>query len=189
MMRVAGGHLEVTCLDRCYTQSIPIPSSAVKQGSDAGNKKVSTIGRYSSSGGYDDSGDVVVGVTLLPGPTPLSAGRDGDGDAKTAVTTAVVCFENGVMKLMDVNEMVLQQKLQIWQSMYATVSDERSQGGIVGALAKNELLQELGESLLGPGSKPRTDSDMPKHGKEDEKNEAHVGGNTWAGLLPSSIVV
>lgn len=25
------------------------------------------------------------------------------------------------------------------------------------------------------------DTSGPKHGKEDEKNEPHVGGNTWAG--------
>lgn len=30
-------------------------------------------------------------------------------------------------------------------------------------------------------SKPRFGVDKPKHGKEDEKNEPHVGGNTWAG--------
>lgn len=27
----------------------------------------------------------------------------------------------------------------------------------------------------------RLDTQGPKHGKEDEKNEPHVGGNTWAG--------
>ena len=28
---------------------------------------------------------------------------------------------------------------------------------------------------------PKTGLDKPKHGKEDAKNEPHVGGNTWAG--------
>jgi hypothetical protein len=28
---------------------------------------------------------------------------------------------------------------------------------------------------------PRTGLGSPKHGKEDPKNEPHVGGNTWAG--------
>ena len=27
----------------------------------------------------------------------------------------------------------------------------------------------------------KTGLDKPKHGKEDAKNEPHVGGNTWAG--------
>lgn len=27
----------------------------------------------------------------------------------------------------------------------------------------------------------RLDAQSPKHGKEDPKNEPHVGGNTWAG--------
>lgn len=27
----------------------------------------------------------------------------------------------------------------------------------------------------------RLDANNPKHGKEDPKNEPHVGGNTWAG--------
>eukprot|EP00952_Eustigmatos_sp_NYUAD-ZCMA_P005492 23940-Eustigmatos_ZCMA.PRE.1 len=30
-------------------------------------------------------------------------------------------------------------------------------------------------------STPKTSASTPKHGKEDEKNEPHVGGNTWAG--------
>ncbi|CAM9191702.1 unnamed protein product [Chrysoparadoxa australica] len=30
-------------------------------------------------------------------------------------------------------------------------------------------------------SVPKTGLDTPKHGREDEKNEPHVGGNTWAG--------
>lgn len=30
-------------------------------------------------------------------------------------------------------------------------------------------------------STPRTRTDMPKHGKVDENNDPHVGGNTWAG--------
>ena len=30
-------------------------------------------------------------------------------------------------------------------------------------------------------AKPKTGLDKPKHGKEDPKNEPHVGGNTWAG--------
>lgn len=33
----------------------------------------------------------------------------------------------------------------------------------------------------GAWSKPRTGTDLPKHGKEDPKNAPHVGGNTWAG--------
>ena len=33
----------------------------------------------------------------------------------------------------------------------------------------------------GSWSKPKTGTDLPKHGREDPKNEAHVGGNTWAG--------
>lgn len=27
----------------------------------------------------------------------------------------------------------------------------------------------------------RLETQGPKHGKEDEKNDPHVGGNTWAG--------
>ena len=30
-------------------------------------------------------------------------------------------------------------------------------------------------------STPKTRSSMPKHGKVDENNDPHVGGNTWAG--------
>ena len=38
-------------------------------------------------------------------------------------------------------------------------------------------------SLFTGSSLPRLVSliDAPKHGKEDPKNEPHVGGNTWAG--------
>ena len=30
-------------------------------------------------------------------------------------------------------------------------------------------------------SKPKFETDMPKHGKVDPENQPHVGGNTWAG--------
>ena len=30
-------------------------------------------------------------------------------------------------------------------------------------------------------STPRTDANMPKHGKIDPENKPHVGGNTWHG--------
>ena len=44
-------------------------------------------------------------------------------------------------------------------------------------------LVAIKENVRGEGgiSTPRTRTSSPKHGKVDEKNQPHVGGNTWAG--------
>jgi hypothetical protein len=64
-------------------------------------------------------------------------------------------------------------------------------GGVAGAGASSDLaaaiaapptIQELKQWYTSPESTPRVESSgKVKHGKEDEKNEPHVGGGTWAG--------
>lgn len=53
----------------------------------------------------------------------------------------------------------------------------------VAAYAQNELgaLRRQRELQVTVESKSGKDVSAPKHGKEDPKNEPHVGGNTWAG--------
>jgi len=46
---------------------------------------------------------------------------------------------------------------------------------------KNMVGQGEGDARLEYERHSGLDTDKPKHGKEDPKNEPHVGGNTWAG--------
>ena len=57
--------------------------------------------------------------------------------------------------------------------MYGIASD--NEGSSVGASSGVVYRRPDGTSV------PKTGVGAPKHGKEDAKNEPHVGGNTWAG--------
>lgn len=46
---------------------------------------------------------------------------------------------------------------------------------------RDRVFQDYKARPEGSPSTPRTGLNAPKHGKEDAKNEPHVGGNTWAG--------
>lgn len=113
----------------------------------------------------------VVGTALL-----------GDGAGENSNMTAVVCYSNGVMRMFDTDELYLQKKLSDWRSLLghnATKSESGSGGSVA---APSDQVQELLEKLKmheNLKSKPKTESSMPKHGKDDDKQ--HVGGNTWAG--------
>lgn len=100
-------------------------------------------------------------------------------------STAAVVHRNGTVRLFDTDERELQRKLHQWESL---LGHHRKQndgtlsrlGDKVGLdLTEKERIQQLLEQLNSPPSKPRTESSMPKHGKDDDKQ--HVGGNTWAG--------
>ena len=61
-----------------------------------------------------------------------------------------------------------------------------SQERYSGRLSDEEIRKKLftnrnGTDRFEGTSFPKTDMSGPKHGKEDENNEPHVGGNTWAG--------
>lgn len=56
--------------------------------------------------------------------------------------------------------------------------------------------EELRNAVFKPNARkyglhsvPRTGLDSPKHGKEDRKNEPHVGGNTWAGQDSTNVII
>jgi hypothetical protein len=96
-----------------------------------------------------------------PSPAPRSGG---DGDD-------LVCLvhRNGSVKFFDTNHERLARDLGTWQSMFPA-----ERGGGRGL----EITRTGGPDETGS---PKTGLDAPKHGKEDAKNEPHVGGNTWAG--------
>ena len=102
----------------------------------------------------------------------------GSGENKTAV----VCYSNGVMRMFDTDEGYLQNKLSDWRSLLGHNAGKAESGNGPNVAAPSDQVQELLEKLKmheNLTSKPKTESSMPKHGKDDDKQ--HVGGNTWAG--------
>lgn len=80
---------------------------------------------------------------------------------------------SGSIRVFDTNPTTLSRSLQEWKEMVGLeVREGRMQQGVDGSL-KARSADEKG--------KPKFGIDKPKHGKEDPKNEPHVGGNTWAG--------
>lgn len=99
-------------------------------------------------------------------------------------STAAVVHRNGTVRLFDTDEAELQRKLGQWKSLLGHNKQAPGALGKLGDkagldLTDKERIQQLLEKLESPPSKPRTEANMPKHGKDDDK--AHVGGNTWAG--------
>lgn len=75
----------------------------------------------------------------------------------------------GTIRFFEMDVKSLTANMASWQQMMGLSSSENTNG-------------KLSEQRDSEGkSKPRFGVDKPKHGKEDEKNEPHVGGNTWAG--------
>jgi hypothetical protein len=72
-------------------------------------------------------------------------------------------------------------ELEAWRAMRGTaesdslLSIELSDNATATAEQQQQQREADGTSV------PKTGVDTPKHGKEDEKNEPHVGGNQWAG--------
>lgn len=85
------------------------------------------------------------------------------GDVIALVTAS------GVVKIIDQNRGRTQHDLNNWASMFP---HERKSNSIISTRQQRDADEK--------GS-PKTGLNAPKHGKEDPKNEIHVGGNTWAG--------
>ncbi|KAH9163007.1 hypothetical protein LEN26_000697 [Aphanomyces euteiches] len=76
---------------------------------------------------------------------------------------------DGRLRVWQVDSEALQQDLKTWMAMFDLD-------------VLNGTKEPLSLKYLADGtSVPRTGVSLPKHGKEDPKNEPHVGGNTWAG--------
>jgi hypothetical protein len=84
-----------------------------------------------------------------------------------------VALSNGVVNFYDCHHARLQRDLQSWRKMFP--ADRRDNWG---KMTGGGAVPTRGADQAGS---PRTGLGAPKHGKEDPKNEIHIGGNTWAG--------
>jgi hypothetical protein len=82
---------------------------------------------------------------------------------------AAVLDSQGCIRFFEMDDMAIDGSMRNWKQMMG-VSEKRDT-----STAFDKERGSEGES------KPKFGVDKPKHGKEDEKNEPHVGGNTWAG--------
>jgi hypothetical protein len=70
-------------------------------------------------------------------------------------------------------------ELEAWRAMRGTAESDSLLSIEVSDTATTEQQQQQREA--DGTSVPKTGLDAPKHGKEGENNDPHVGGNTWAG--------
>lgn len=75
---------------------------------------------------------------------------------------------NGQIRVWQFDQAALDHELGLWKQMVGYVDTE-------------QLAMKVNGQPVGQPSTPRTGLDSPKYGKDDPKNEPHVGGNTWAG--------
>eukprot|EP00624_Nannochloropsis_granulata_P001880 evm.model.NODE_19120_length_25721_cov_24.254967.6 len=91
-------------------------------------------------------------------------------------------LNDDTLRIIETEEGALKRQLQEWKLMFP--------GGIEGReellSLKQQQQQQQQQREGGKESIPKTGLNKPKHGKEDEKNEVHVGGNTWAGGVGGS---
>lgn len=85
----------------------------------------------------------------------------------------VTLHEDGNVRIWQFDQAALDRELKLWKQLVG-FSDPDGHHNRSGAL-------ELKLNGQSPESTPRTGLDAPKYGKEDPKNDPHVGGNTWAG--------
>ena len=105
----------------------------------------------------------------------------GEGTAAGVVVVAVDELEDGTVamltgegeiRLLELDDENLARNLEDWKLMYGIDREAMRRSGI---RLMDESRGEDGQST------PKTGTSRPKHGREDDKNEPHVGGNTWAG--------
>jgi hypothetical protein len=90
-----------------------------------------------------------------------------------AWSVTAVLDSQGCIRLFETLDSSLDSSKKLWKRVMGVVERESVSGELQGDRGKDGT------------SKPRFGVDKPKHGKEDEKNEPHVGGNTWAGTNSS----
>eukprot|EP00041_Stephanoeca_diplocostata_P021699 m.509785 g.509785 ORF g.509785 m.509785 type:complete len:1988 (-) comp21889_c0_seq22:1623-7586(-) len=110
------------------------------------------------AGGITHKPATLVGLHACPDGTTLTADSAGD------------------FHVWELDVASLQTSMQTWRQMIGTgVLGASAQGSRLSAEYKNIQGRKEFERYSGLGNT------APKHGKEDPKNEPHVGGNTWAG--------
>lgn len=86
----------------------------------------------------------------------------------------VTLQEEGEIRFWQLDQAVIENEVKLWKQMFGV--DDLAQD------RKKKLLQlKLDGEAIQNESTPKTGLDKPKYGKEDPKNEPHIGGNTWAG--------
>uniref|UniRef100_K3W7I1 VWFA domain-containing protein n=1 Tax=Globisporangium ultimum (strain ATCC 200006 / CBS 805.95 / DAOM BR144) TaxID=431595 RepID=K3W7I1_GLOUD len=95
---------------------------------------------------------------------PRIASASGIHDGKHLVTLQ----EEGDVRFWQLDQDAIDKEATLWRQMF-------------GVEQKDKLQLKLDGQAIGNESIPKTGLDTPKYGKEDPKNEPHVGGNTWAG--------
>lgn len=88
----------------------------------------------------------------------------------------VTLQEEGEIRFWQLDQAVIENEVTLWKQMFGVddLAQDRNK--------KKKLLQlKLDGEAIQNESTPKTGLDKPKYGKEDPKNEPHIGGNTWAG--------
>eukprot|EP00040_Diaphanoeca_grandis_P037065 m.239589 g.239589 ORF g.239589 m.239589 type:complete len:1870 (-) comp33748_c0_seq3:356-5965(-) len=94
------------------------------------------------------------------------------GIASTANGKMISADSGGVFRVWETSTAALQSSLELWRQMIGVADGGRT--GLEVKVSNTAGRKEL-ERYSGLGNT------APKHGKEDPKNEPHVGGNQWAG--------
>lgn len=101
--------------------------------------------------------------TRLPRVVGAAAFSDG--------TRLATLEDEGSLRVWQLDSAAIDEELNLWKQMFGVSDDD----------TEHLSIKINGTTMSSPESIPKTGLDAPKHGKEDEKNEPHVGGNTWAG--------
>lgn len=83
----------------------------------------------------------------------------------------VTLQEEGDVRFWQLDQDAIENEVELWKQMFGL--NDLEQG--------DKLQLKMDGQAIGEESIPKTGLDKPKYGKEDPKNEPHVGGNTWAG--------
>jgi hypothetical protein len=192
VVRRGGGSaaLESVDLTRRLLRTVSLsPAPASSSGDDDSGRHLNHFDGY----GDDDGPAPVVDICALPVATArataaATAAAAGDGESSfedasnnSAVAGLATLQSDGGVRLWQVEEHALESEVKAWKRMYGIV--DKDEATTTGGNAIEELSRSGGVTYRDEGGKsiPRTGISAPKHGKEDAKNEPHVGGNTWAG--------
>lgn len=136
--------------------------------------------------------------------TPKKEKEDAAGKQIAAIATVqgprlltAVIQNNGFCRLYETEPASLEESLSTWERMtgddddgdngdadgwgISRISGPGAENGAAASKGKADAQARAGLRDKDGWSIPKTGLDKPKHGKEDENNDPHVGGNTWAG--------
>lgn len=128
-------------------------------------------------------------LALLPPPPPPSGSHSSSKKAGGAAVGVLgveevgassgglaLLLTDGSVRFLEVGDAALRRALRDWRLNFPGVGKEELARSV-----EEEEAAERRRREKGGASVPKTGTGAPKRGKEDAKNEPHVGGNTWAG--------